>query len=51
MFKDIAEEGNAIEDELWLGIDAVLHKITQEVGELNDAVQKYRGIYSKPIKH
>ena len=38
---------NTIEDELQINLDAVLHKLTQEMGEFNNAIQKYRGIYSK----
>ena len=45
--KDIAIEANKIEDELEISLDAVLHKATQEFGEFNDAIQKYRGIYCK----
>jgi len=44
---EIAKEANKIEDELSISIDAVMHKITQEIGELNDAIQKMRGIYAK----
>jgi NTP pyrophosphatase (non-canonical NTP hydrolase) len=47
MLKEIAIQANQIEDEIGLDLDAVMHKFTQEVGELNDAIQKYRGIYCK----
>ncbi len=46
-FNKIGKEANAIEDRLGLSIDAVLHKVSQESGEFNDAVQKLRGIYCK----
>lgn len=46
-FKDIADGAKELEDKLDLTIDDVLNKLTQELGEFNDAVQKYRGIYSK----
>ncbi|MBD3319327.1 hypothetical protein GF342_05455 [Candidatus Woesearchaeota archaeon] len=45
--REVARRANEIEDELGLNLDAVLHKLTQEVGEFNDAVQKFRGIYCK----
>ena len=45
--KEIAEKGRRIEDEIGIDTDAVLNKLTQEVGEFNDAVQKYRGIYCR----
>lgn len=45
--KEIATIANNIEDELQLNLDAVLHKLTQEIGEFNNAIQKYRGIYCK----
>ena len=44
---EIAKQANTLEDEAWFDLDAVMHKFTQEVGELNDAIQKYRWIYSK----
>ena len=47
MLKQIAKEANQIEDELWIPLDAVMHKLTQEVWEFNDAIQKYRWIYCK----
>jgi len=50
MLKEIAQEANKIEDELWLNIDAVLHKLTQEMWEVNDVIQKYRWIYCKSRK-
>ncbi len=46
-FKKIADQANIIEDDLGYGIDAVMHKLIQEVGEFNDAIQKYRWIYTK----
>lgn len=42
-----AKRANALEDEIGLTLDDVLNKFTQEVGEFNDAVQKYRGRYCK----
>ncbi|MFH1452007.1 MAG: MazG nucleotide pyrophosphohydrolase domain-containing protein [archaeon] len=45
--KEVADEANKIEDDLGLNIDDVLHKVTQEVGEFNDAVQKFRGRYCR----
>ncbi len=47
MLKNIGEEGNKIEDEIGLDINDSLNKLTQELGEFNDAVQKFRGKYSK----
>ncbi|MFK7780655.1 MAG: MazG nucleotide pyrophosphohydrolase domain-containing protein [Candidatus Gracilibacteria bacterium] len=44
---EIGKEAEILEDEAGIDIDAVMHKLTQETGELNDAIQKYRGIYSK----
>jgi NTP pyrophosphatase (non-canonical NTP hydrolase) len=46
---DIAKEAKQIENELNINLDAVLNKLTQELGEFNDAVQKYRGIYSRKV--
>jgi len=43
----IAKEAKEIGDRIGLDLDAVLHKLTQETGEFNDAVQKYRGIFCK----
>lgn len=45
--KEIAKQGKKLEDEIGLDIDAILNKLTQEVGEFNDAIQKYRGIYCR----
>ena len=45
--KEIAEKGRIIEEEIGVDINAVLNKFTQEFGEFNDAVQKYRGIYCR----
>lgn len=46
-FSEIGRQANILEDYVGLNIDAVLNKITQELGEVNDAVQKYRGIYCR----
>jgi len=46
-FSDIAKEARVIYKEIGLNFDDVLHKFTQEVGELNDAVQKRRGRFCK----
>ncbi len=45
--REITQEGNLLERDLGLNMDDVLNKLTQEVGEFNDAVQKYRGRYCK----
>ena len=45
--KEIAEKGKQIEEEIGINIDDILNKLTQEVGELNDAIQKHRGIYCR----
>jgi len=45
--KEIWENANRLEDEVWINIDAVMNKLTQELWEFNDAVQKYRWIYCK----
>ncbi len=45
--KEIWEQANALEDYVGLDMDAVLNKITQEMWEFNDAVQKYRWIYCR----
>ena len=45
--KQIAEAANVIETDIGLSTDAVLNKLTQELGEFNDAVQNYRGIYCR----
>ena len=45
--KDIGEYANGLENEIGLNIDDVLNKLTQELGEFNDAVQKLRGRYCK----
>ncbi|MBI4116346.1 hypothetical protein HY449_01240 [Candidatus Pacearchaeota archaeon] len=44
---DIAKDAKIMEEECGINADAVLNKLTQELGEFNDAVQKLRGIYSK----
>lgn len=46
-FSDIAKQVNQIEDDIGITFDDKLNKLTQELGEFNDAVQKYRGRYSK----
>lgn len=46
-FIDIARKTKEIEKYCNINLDAVLNKLTQELGEFNDAVQKLRGIYSK----
>ena len=45
--KEIANSANQIENEIGLNIDDVLNKLTQELGEFNDAVQKHRGRYCR----
>ena len=45
--REIAQEAYDIEDEIGLDDDDVLNKLTQEVGEFNDSVQKLRGRYSR----
>lgn len=45
--KKIAEEAKEIGDRIGLNLDAVMHKLTQETGEYNDAIQKYGGIFCK----
>lgn len=45
--KEIAEKSKQIEDEIGLNIDDILNKLTQEVGEFNDTVQKVRGRFCK----
>ena len=44
---NIGEKANEIEKEIGLTIDDSLNKLTQEVGEFNDSVQKFRGRYCK----
>ena len=44
---EIANEAKKIEKEIGLTTDDVLNKLTQELGEFNDAVQKFRGRYCK----
>lgn len=44
---ETAKRANELENEIGLTIDDVMNKLTQEVGEFNDAVQKYRGRYCK----
>ncbi|MEI8090898.1 MAG: hypothetical protein WCG98_01200 [bacterium] len=39
---EIGKQTHAIEQEIGVNLDAVMHKLTQELGEFNDAVQKYR---------
>jgi NTP pyrophosphatase (non-canonical NTP hydrolase) len=43
----VAEEARKMEDDLDLNIDDVLNKLTQEFGEFNDVVQKFRGRYCR----
>ncbi|MCU0679831.1 MAG: hypothetical protein MUF50_00805 [Planctomycetes bacterium] len=43
----LGEKVNNLEDNIGLSIDDVLNKLTQELGEFNDAVQKYRGRYCR----
>jgi NTP pyrophosphatase (non-canonical NTP hydrolase) len=45
--KEISNEGEVIEDEVGVTFDDILNKLTQEFGEFNDAVQKFRGRYSR----
>lgn len=45
--RKIAEESKQIEEEIGLNIDDTLNKLTQELGEFNDAIQKVRGKYCK----
>jgi len=46
-FLEIARDARLIYDEIGLSFDDILHKFTQEAGELNDAVQKRRGRFCK----
>lgn len=46
-FLEIAQFANNFEDDYWLTFDDVLHKLTQELWEFNDAIQKYRWRYCK----
>ena len=43
----IAKEAFGIESDIGLTIDDILNKLTQELGEFNDSVQKLRGRYCK----
>lgn len=45
--KTIAEKTKVLEEGLGLNFDDNLNKLTQELGEFNDAVQKYRGRYCR----
>ncbi len=45
--REIGELANKLEDEIGINLDAVMNKLTQEVGEFNDAIQKHRGIHSR----
>lgn len=45
--KEVADRAREIQEEIGLNFDDVLNKFTQEVGELNDAVQKRRGRFCK----
>lgn len=44
---EIAKESNLLEEGIGITFDDKLNKLTQEFGELNDAIQKYRGRYCK----
>lgn len=46
-FNEIAKEAKKLEEEIGLSTDDILHKLTQELGEFNDAVQKFRGRYCR----
>ena len=46
-FQDIAQEADFIEQSLGLTLDDVLNKLTQEMGEFNDAIQNFRGRYTR----
>jgi len=43
----IARESEKIEQEIGLTFDDILNKLTQELGEFNDAVQKFRGRFCR----
>ncbi|MGC9309830.1 MAG: MazG nucleotide pyrophosphohydrolase domain-containing protein [Candidatus Nanoarchaeia archaeon] len=43
----IGQEAEKIEEEIGLNFDDVLNKLTQELGEFNDAVQEFRGRYCR----
>lgn len=45
--QEIAKKAHGFEEEINLNIDDILNKLTQELGEFNDAVQKYRGRFCK----
>ena len=45
--REIGATANALEKEIGVDLDAVMNKLTQEMGEFNDAIQKHRGIYSR----
>ena len=45
--KEIGLTAYELEIKIGVNLDAVMHKLTQEVGEFNDAIQKHRGIYSR----
>lgn len=45
--REIGKEANKLEDEIGINLDAVMNKLTQEIGEFNDAIQKHRGTYSR----
>lgn len=46
-FSGLANTTAILEEECGIEIDDVMHKLTQEVGELNDAIQKTRGRYCR----
>lgn len=45
--REIAERAGELEEEIGADTDAVLNKAIQEFGKLNDAIQRYRGIYCR----
>lgn len=45
--REIGDITHKLEIEVGISFDDVLNKLTQETGEFNDAVQKYRGRYSR----
>ena len=42
-FSGLADTAQVLEEECGIDLDDVMHKLTQEVGGLNDAIQKTRG--------
>ena len=45
--KILADKINIWEEYIGINMDAILNKLTQELWEFNDAVQKYRWIYCR----